>query len=45
LIYGQEIAKTTVEKVYQAAHEVISLNRTDQLLNASDPKDVTRSVS
>ena len=45
LIYGQEIAKTTVEKVYQAAHEVISLNRTDQLLSASDPKDVTRSVS
>ena len=32
LIYG-EISKTTVEEVYQAAHEVISLNRTDQLLN------------
>jgi ADP-heptose:LPS heptosyltransferase len=32
-IYG-DISKITVDEVYQAAHEVISLNRTDRLLNS-----------
>ncbi|HET9527255.1 MAG TPA: glycosyltransferase family 9 protein [Pyrinomonadaceae bacterium] len=32
MIYSPEIAKTGVDQVYQAAHELISLNRTDQLL-------------
>ena len=32
LIYGPEISRTTLDEVYQAAHEVISLNRTDRLL-------------
>lgn len=31
LIYGPEITKTTVDQVYQAAHELISLHRTDNL--------------
>ena len=31
-VYG-DISKTTVDEVYRAAHEVISLNRTDQLLD------------
>lgn len=31
-VYG-DISKITVDEVYQAAHAVISLNRTDQLLN------------
>jgi ADP-heptose:LPS heptosyltransferase len=34
MIYGPEIAKTSVDQVYQAAHELISLNRTDQLLKS-----------
>jgi ADP-heptose:LPS heptosyltransferase len=31
LIFGAQIAKITVDEVYQAAHELIALNRTDNL--------------
>jgi len=31
-IYGADIAKTTVDEVYRAVHELLSLNRTDRLL-------------
>jgi ADP-heptose:LPS heptosyltransferase len=34
-VYG-DISKTTVDEVYQAAHEIILLNRTDRLLKTPD---------
>jgi ADP-heptose:LPS heptosyltransferase len=45
LIYGNDISKTTVDEVYRVAHELISLNRTDQLLKATDSTDLRHSVS
>lgn len=42
LIYGPDISKTTVDKVYQAAHELIALNRTDRLLKTADLTDAPR---
>jgi hypothetical protein len=31
-VYNTSISRTTVDEVYRTAHELISLNRTDQLL-------------
>lgn len=45
LIYGTEISKTPVDRVYQAAHELISLNRTDQLLKTTDFTESSHSLS
>ena len=39
LIYGPNIANTTVDEVYKAAHELIALNRTDRLLKTADLSD------
>lgn len=45
LIYGTDISQTPVDRVYEAAHELISLNRTDQLLKTTDLTDLSRSLS
>jgi hypothetical protein len=45
VIYGTDISQTPVADVYQAAHELISLNRTNQLLKTTDLADLSRSLS
>jgi ADP-heptose:LPS heptosyltransferase len=45
IIYGTDISQTPVERVYQAAHELLSLNRTNQLLKPPDLTDLSRPLS